>query len=551
MKNPTIPPPFNEIVCIGTGLSGIGLAIQLKRKYGFTDIHLYDRNSTHSGTWESNRYPGCACDVTALYYSYSFETKSDWSTLFPLREEIWGYLDNLVSKYNLRERMTFRTEVESAVWDENRKLWTVFLRDLQTGMEYSQECRILFSAVGVLVDPKYPDIPGMENFKGATFHTARWKDGVDMAGKNVVLLGNGSSATQTVPHLIPVAKSVIQFIRQPHWLFERKNPKIPPSIQRAFENIPGFIKLIRAILFILAEKDWRLFIMNKMGALRRKQLEGISRQHVLAIAPEKYQNLLIPEVPVACKRRVYDQDGHYMKMIHSPNFHLTNEPILEILPEGVQTAGQIYPADIIVYATGFVTNKGLGPVKIQGRNGEWLDDHWKKLGGPGAYNNTAVHGFPNFMILYGPNSTTGHNSVIFTIESHLRYSLKIIEPLLKGEASTFEVNEIEERNYVQRIQKVSKTRLFYAACTNWYVTDGWNATLYPWTQVRFWWASLWPKWSAWTYQSTPFERQRRLKRIYRTYTLVLFTFSLIAVIAYRHPSNSLKSLFEKLVSLLR
>ena len=130
-------------------------------------------------------------DVTALYYSFSFDPKPDWSTLFPLRAEIWQYVDDLITKYNLRERMTFRTEVESAVWDENRKLWRVFLRDKQTGVEYAHDCRILFHGGGVLVDPNYPNIPGMQDFKGDAFHTARWKEDVDVKGKNVVVIGNG------------------------------------------------------------------------------------------------------------------------------------------------------------------------------------------------------------------------------------------------------------------------------------------------------------------------------------------------------------------------
>jgi len=163
--------------------------------------------------------------------------------------------------------------------------------------------------------------------------------------------------------------------------------------------------------------------------------------------------------------------------MNSPHYELTKAPVVEILPDGVRTAEKEYPADAIVLATGFVTNKGLGNLKIQGRNGESLDDHWKRIGGPGAYHNTAVHGceyhifyllnllnisaVPNFLILYGPNSSTGHTSVIFTIESQVRYALKMIEPIIKEKALTFEVKKEAERTYIQKVQEASKTRVFY------------------------------------------------------------------------------------------
>lgn len=232
------------------------------------------------------------------------------------------------------------------------------------------------------------------------------------------------------------------------------------------------------------------------------------------------------------QRRVFDKDHLYLKSLHAENFELTNAPIVEVLPNGVKTTEKTHPADVIVLATGFNTTTSLGSIRIEGRNGLLLSDHWKELGGPGAYNNTAIHGceffmfvaitiqfdlswiVPNLMLIFGPNSTTGHNSVVFAIESHLRYSLKIMEPVIKGEALTYEVDGKAEREYVETIQEASRdkvwntcqnvsralcVRLVDSLWTKWYITDGWNATLYPWTQLRFWWKSHFPVWKHWSY----------------------------------------------------
>ncbi|KIJ24845.1 hypothetical protein M422DRAFT_253266 [Sphaerobolus stellatus SS14] len=513
------PPRFNEIVCIGAGISAISLGARLKQKYGFTDIHFYDRSRSHSGTWEANRYPGCACDIPSLVYSLSFEPKTDWSTLTAPHTEIRGYLNGIVDKYDLRPRMSFQTEVEMAKWDENRKFWVIYCRDIPSGTTYTHECRILFSATGQLSEPNYPNIAGIGSFKGPAFHTARWRQDVDLAGKNVVVIGNGSSATQLVPNIIPLAKSVTQFIRQPHWILEWANTKFPPAVHWAFKYIPGLLWMIRIALLGVLENAWRMYRMDKAGAKMRKSWEEVAKEAVRREAPAKYHDLLIPDFPLACKRRIFDHNGAYLRATPSPNFLLTKDPIVEILPDGVRTAGKKYPADVIIYGTGFITNKGVGPVKIYGRKGQLLDDHWTSKGGPGAYNNTAIHGFPNFMIIYGPNSSTGHTSVIFTIEQHVRYALQIIKPVLQGEASVFDVKEDEERKYVAKIQEASKTRVF-VHCSSWYVSEnGWNGTLYPWSQLNFWWRCFWPTWSAWNYEYTPLHHTRRQQRLLSTLSL--------------------------------
>ncbi|KAF8591636.1 monooxygenase [Ramaria rubella] len=518
-------PKYNKVLCIGVGLSGICLGIQFKRKLGFEDIHFYDRNSTHSGTWWVNRYPGAACDIPAGFYSYSFEPTLNWSNLMPTRDEICRYIDGVVDKYQLRPHMTFRTECEQAQWDNTRRVWVVHLRDLTSGERYVHECRILFSAIGLLIEPKYPSIPGLNSFEGPMFHTARWREDVDLTNKEVVVIGNGCSASQAVPQIAPETKNLTQFIKTPHWLISLKNTGFGPRVKWALRNLPLLQRLLRLYVFLTIESHWRLFIMSASGAKYRRSVEKRSKEYIFRVAPKKYHDILIPDWEIACKRRIFDMDSLYLKSLQAPNVHLTKDPILEVLPQGVRTATKDYPADAIVIATGFETNSSIGVLRVQGRNGEWLHDHWDNMGGPSAYNTTAMNGFPNFFMLYGPNSNTGYTSVLMTAENTIQYVFKIIRPILKGEALEAEVSLEAEKEYSAQVQKASKNRIF-STCNTWYVSEnGWNGTNYPWSQIHFWWRSAFPVWRDWNYMYTLLHWRRRNRR--RIILIILFALGVI------------------------
>lgn len=218
-----------------------------------------------------------------------------------------------------------------------------------------------------------------------------------------------------LPEITPQVKTVTQFIRTPHWLIQRPNAPFGPWTQWAFQHVPFFATLMRFTIFThLETSEWPLFPTNEKARKMRRVMEAASRQFVRKVAPKKYHDMLIPDWEIACKvcvgcsngtqvvqltlhfhyqqRRVFDTDSAYLKILNAPNLNLTNDPLVEILPTGVRTATKSYPADVIIMATGFHTNNGLGPLQIRGRGGEWLDDRWRKRGGPGAYNNTAIHG---------------------------------------------------------------------------------------------------------------------------------------------------------------
>ncbi|KAK2812641.1 hypothetical protein FQN50_001287 [Emmonsiellopsis sp. PD_5] len=462
--NTEIPdiPSYSRFACIGTGLSAIALGATLKRWYGIEDIRFFDRHATSGGTWYINSYPGCACDVPSALYSFSFALNPKWTRLMPSNKEIKEYHDQVLDDYSLESRMTFSTEVTRCIWREDASRWLIYLHDLKTGRRYTHECQILFSASGQLVKPRPCDIPGAETFNGDIFHSARWNHSVDLEGKNVVVLGNGCTATQIVPAIVGKVKSLTQVVRTQHWVFPAINFEYTPVMHWIFQNIPFAMRLHRLLIFSVAESDFRLFPMSKSAARLRAKRRVKVEKYMRDTAPAKYHDILIPDFDVGCKRRIFDSG--YLKSLHSDKIHLTDAKIQGIVPEGLKTDKGVIPADVIALATGFHTNEFLPYMEIIGRDGVSVSEHWSQFGGPSAYNCSVMNGFPNFFILLGPNSATGHTSALMAAENTVNYALRVLKPLLDGEAEAMEVKKSAERDYVYWMQDALRKRVWNAGC---------------------------------------------------------------------------------------
>ncbi|RDW68959.1 flavin-containing monooxygenase [Aspergillus mulundensis] len=495
-ENTKLVPSYSQIACIGAGISGIALGATLKRWYRMDDIRIFERHSDCGGTWHISSYPGCACDVPSALYSYSFAQNPAWTKRMPSYNEIKAYQQAVADTYGLRGKMTFRTEVKECYWRDDASRWLMKLRNVDTDEISYHECQILFGATGVLVEPRDCDIPGASTFKGALFHTARWNHDVSLDGKKVVVIGNGCTAAQVVPAIMKQSGSVTQIIRSKHWIAETTNLPYTPAVVWAFKNIPFLQTLHRFAIYQAAEADWQLFPMTKSAARyrqkRREQIETYMRK----TAPAKYHDLLIPDFEVGCKRRIFDCG--YLDSLHNEKFLLTDAKILEIVPEGLQTSNGLVEADVIVLATGFNTNTFLPGMQVYGRNGKTVDEHWGRQDGPGAYNTSAMNGFPNFFLLLGPNSLTGHSSALMAAENSVNYALRVLKPVLDGTASAVEVKADAEDAYIKKLQAAARNTVWVAGCHSWYVNEKrWNAMAYPWTQAHFWYRSLFPVWEDW------------------------------------------------------
>ncbi|KAJ4208853.1 hypothetical protein NW759_013615 [Fusarium solani] len=493
---------YTRFACIGAGFSGIGLGVQLKRWYNQDDICFFERHGELGGTWWISKYPGCACDVPSALYSYSFEPNPGWSRLLADSSELHRYLRNVADKYGLINKMTFRADVKRCEWIEERARWRLTVLDLETRTEFFHECQFLFSGAGLLVNPRGFDVPGAESFSGPIIHSARWDNDVDLAGKRVVLFGNGCTAVQIVPNILGKTKHLTQIIRSKHWILPSFDRAIGPVAQWMLRYVPGANFVLRLAVYLFTESEAKAFSMTESGRRFRERWQKVSETYIRETAPAKYHDLLIPDFEIGCKRRIFDSG--YVESLHSENLTLTDDKVVQILPDGVRTERGFVEADVIVLANGFETNHFLSGVELVGRGGKTATEHWDEFGGPEAYNTTALSGFPNFFMMYGPNSGTGHTSTIINIENAINFALRVIKPVIDGQASIVNVKRGAEEWYSDRVQQKSRDTVWYSGCVSWYFKttkngQKWNSMINPLSQVQFWFQSLFPTWAHWEY----------------------------------------------------
>ncbi|KAM0717731.1 hypothetical protein Q7P37_007583 [Cladosporium fusiforme] len=493
-----------DILIIGAGMSGLGLAVQLIRNYGYRDFEIVEKVADVGGTWLVNTYPGCGCDVASHFYSYSFELNPDWSQKFSMRSEIQAYFRGIAEKYKIVPHVTFNTTVEKALWNEEGQFWETTLKNQQTKETYTKRSRVLVSGVGNLSVPRDCEITGADKYKGKMFHSALWDHSFDWKDKDVVVLGNGCSATQFVPVMAENAKSLTQFARQAQYLAERPNPVYSPAFKALMRYMPFAMKLYRFKLYADMEKDFASMETEGGRGIRQGLIEENER-YVKSMAPEKYWDALIPKIEIGCKRKVMDTG--YLECLHRKNVELIAEdPVEELTETGVKTqSGRELPADAIIMATGFQVFRMLFPMEIHGQNGVGLNDYWDShfQGAAQAYLGTSVPGFPNFFTLMGPNTVTGHLSVIYTVECQINYTLRLLDPLIKSKQASRSIFPSTPINVVDVklsaakqdsvwMQEELRKLVWASGCTNWALdpTTGMNIAMYPGYQFMFWLRSI-------------------------------------------------------------
>lgn len=480
----------------------------------------------------------------AVFYSFSFCPNPNWTSFFPEGNEIVQYLHWVCEKYQITDKIECNTDVDQCRWLEQEQVWEITLRHLVHGVGdlsskdrrkrldeqgpqaiYSSteviRAKVLVSAVGGLVEPKgWPEqIEGRNDFKGSIFHSARWEFDVDMKDKDVVVVGTGCSAAQFVPRLTKApynARSVTQIMRSPPWVVPRAPPpggdegweKWTPTI---FNYVPYSLQLMRALIFFGAEGDFNLFGGTEKSAKHRAKYEAMLLRHIKRTVPEKYQNLLTPDYGVGCKRRIFD--ATWFPGLNDPKLELTTQPLTAVHEKSVTlgpgttylgadksayngpTEAREIPADVIILANGFDTTRWLHPLRVEGKNGKDLIDQMDERGGPQAYLGTAMDGFPNFFMLFGPNTATGHSSVILASENMVIHALKFIGPILKGDVNTVDVKKEAEMAFTKDLQRELKGMVWQkGGCSSWYYTqDGWNSTVYPYVLSTYLSLTLYPR----------------------------------------------------------
>jgi cation diffusion facilitator CzcD-associated flavoprotein CzcO len=457
-----------QIAITGAGLSGLGMAIAL-RDEGIEDFVVLERADDLGGTWRDNTYPGCACDIPSVLYSYSDAQNPAWSRAFAGQPEIWAYMREVAGRHDVASRMRYGHEVLSATWSEDRARWEI----TTTQGDFTAE--ILISATGALADPVVPELPGLDRFEGRVFHSARWDHGHDLTGRRVAVIGTGASAIQFVPEIQPQVEHLDLFQRTPPWVLPRANPVIPEGWRRRFARHPRLLGLFRKSVFSLLES----FHFGFQHPAVMKLAERRARAHIARqVADPELRAKLTPDYRLGCKR-VLGSDRWY-PALGQDNVDVVTAGIAELTPAGVVDAdGVEHAVDTIIFGTGFQVTDPPISHRIRGRGGELLADRWQ--GSPKAHLGVAVAGFPNLFLLLGPNTGLGHNSVLLMIESQIAYLRQALRYRRARGGVTLEPAVGAQDRYVAELERETTGSVWTAGgCLSWYVDrTGRNSTLWP------------------------------------------------------------------------
>ncbi len=435
-----------HVVVIGCGEAGLLAGIRLAQAgIPFTII---EKNGGPGGTWWENRYPGARVDIGSHFYCYSFEPADHWTEYFSQHPELRAYFDRVMHKYRIEEHCRFDTTVESAAFDDDSGRWSVTVTNPDGSTEVI-DARAIVSAVGALNQPKLPDIPGMDDFAGPSFHSARWDRSVDYRGKRFALIGAGASGFQIAPTIADDVERLTVFQRTAEWVFPNPNyhRAVPDGERWAMRHLPFYGRWFRFLTFYpgagLAMERSRIDPNYDDGghAISEANREtGELFAHLMRAqlgGDTELEAKVIPDYPATAKRMLQD-NGSWLACLRKPNVELVRTPIEKIVHDGVVTSdGTFYPADVICYATGFRHNDFLWPMHIVGRNGVVLREQWGEE--PTAYYGITVPNFPNLFCLYGPGTNLAHGgSLIFQSECQVNYVMGALRELLTSGHRTLE-----------------------------------------------------------------------------------------------------------------
>ncbi len=473
----------HEILIVGAGFSGIGVAIEL-RKAGFDDFLIIDEADGVGGTWHWNTYPGVAVDIPSFSYQFSFEQRTDWSRVYAPGRELKAYAESCVDKYELRPRIRFGITVVGADFDEDADRWVLHTTDGEL------TARFVISATGVLTRPKLPDIPGIESFAGTTMHTSRWDHGQDLRGKRVAIIGTGASAVQVIPEIAAQVEHLTVFQRTPIWCLPRPDLPLPLPARLAL-RIPGGRTVTRLVsqtyvefTFPLAAHYHRSLPTAAIG--ERAGLAHLRRQ----VKDPATRAALTPKYALGCKRPSFSND--YLSTFNRANVTLETAAISAITPTGVHTTTE-HPADVLILATGFkVMESGNMPTyDLHGVGGRDLESWWDE-NRLQAYEGVSVPGFPNFFSIIGPYGYNGA-SYFTLIENQTRHILRCLHHARANAADRIEVTEEANDRYFREMLARRGGQVFWdescAVANSYYFDKHGDVPLRPTSTIESAWRS--------------------------------------------------------------
>jgi cation diffusion facilitator CzcD-associated flavoprotein CzcO len=458
----------HRIVIVGAGFAGIGMAVSLLQR-GITDFVICERNDSIGGTWFEHTYPGCGCDIPTHLYSYSFARNPRWTRLFPKQAEILSYLRAIAEEYEVMPHIRLGCEMRRCEWDEEATRWRIETKD------GALTCDVLVSAIGATAEPDEPHIPGLAEFGGHRFHSARWDWDHDLRGEHVAVIGTGPATAQFVPEIQPQVEELSVFQRTPPWVVPHFDRSVSWAERLLYRAVPQAQDIQRNLFFAVYEAcgvgfRGRTEIVSAIEALGRAHLR---RQ----VSDRELRDKLTPRYRFGCKRPILSND--YYPALCADNVELVSEAITGVDEREIATAdGTRRQFDTIITAVGYRYSRSLLVDRLIGVGGRTLNEVWNRS--PRAYLGTTVPGFPNLFILLGPNSI-GINSVIFSLEAQIAYVVSALNVMEKQRAARIEVSPAALEGYIADCDRRSAGSVWTdGGCTAYYLDEhGRNFAIYP------------------------------------------------------------------------
>ncbi|KAL0073397.1 hypothetical protein J3Q64DRAFT_1756502 [Phycomyces blakesleeanus] len=460
MSNPTVG-------IIGSGISGICAAIQVKEKLGIT-AKIFEAASEMGGTWSQNTYPGCACDIDSHIYSYSFALNPMWTQKYSGGSEIKEYVQGVAKKFGVYDDIQYNTTVISATWSEELRQWKLDWIQNNQPIQTSYY-DYLFSALGSLRIPRIPEI--FKSFQGTIVHTGAWDSSIDFTDKKVAVIGSGSSAIQVIPHLVKSVASLESYQRSSAWVLDRNQFTFPSWVKTMFLYVPFILYLYRFysylgweyLYFLFGYPDSKAskFMTQSIKSRMIKRLEAKGRGDLVP--------LLIPDYVVGCKRVAPSEN--YLEALCDEKVYINRSPIREIIGRTIVTEdGRSSEFDVLCLATGFNVSGFLGNLRVTGRDNVCLNDLWSTEYSK-TYKSVGIHGFPNFFLLGGPASLLGNNSVIFMFEQQVKLAVRSMAYAQKNNFIAMEPTVEAQDQFSDQLRRDFKGTSWESGCNNWYKNE--------------------------------------------------------------------------------
>ena len=464
-----------RFIIIGAGMAGMLAGIRLKER-GDHDFTIYEKGDSVGGTWRENHYPGLACDTPAHSYTYSFATNPEWSAFYAPGPEIRAYFEGVADKYDLKKQIEFNSEIAACRFVDGR--WRITTAD---GREDVAD--VVIAATGVLHHPNVPDMPGLKDFAGPLFHSARWDHTVPLEGKRVGVIGNGSTGVQIVSAVSKIAGNLTHFLRSPQWIMPCPDFKYSEEDKAAFRDDPAKIEEVRNGPEAAARRARFTAAIIDMDSPELEEIQTICERNLEeSVRDPELREKLRPEYRAACKRMVFS--AHYYDAVQRPNVDVAPGAIKRVEANGIRMKdGSFHELDVIALATGFMVDQFVRPMVIEGQGGQSLDALWQEH--PRAYYAVTVPDFPNFFLLNGPTGPVGNFTLIDIAEAQWDYADQLIDLIREGECSTVAPTMAALENYEARRTEAAKRTVFASGCSSWYLDKDGVPQVWPWSYDYF------------------------------------------------------------------